>query len=115
MKDLNQPEPLSEPLEPSTAITQALPRGFATAQPSEENFQAGQKRVLKMIAMNAPLSEILASLVLLIEAQSPQMYCSVLVLSKDGNHVQHAAAPSLPEEYVKGVNGSPIGPKHGSC
>jgi GAF domain-containing protein len=68
-----------------------------------------------MIATNAPLSEILTRLVLLIEAQSPGMLCSVLLLSDDGNHIRHGAAPNLPEPYVKAVDGAPIGPKNGSC
>lgn len=78
-------------------------------------FRAGQVKVLEMISRNAPISEILNSLVLLIEAQSPEMLCSVLLLSPDGNHIQHGAAPSLPEQYVKAVDGAPIGPKDGSC
>jgi GAF domain-containing protein len=68
-----------------------------------------------MIAANAPLSQILDRLVKLIEAQAPDMLCSVLLLSDDGDHVRHGAAPSLPEDYVKAVDGSAIGPKHGSC
>jgi len=68
-----------------------------------------------MVAANAPLSEILTSLVLLIESQAPDMLCSVLLLSADGNHIEHGAAPSLAPQYVNAVNGSAIGPKHGSC
>src|SRR5439155_10469866 len=86
-----------------------------TAQRNEEAFRAGQARILEMIAANKPLGEILGSLVLLIEAQSREMFCSVLLLSDDGNHIRHGAAPNLPDHYVKAVDGSPIGPKHGSC
>lgn len=86
-----------------------------TGHKNEEAFRAGQSRVLEMIAANAPLGDILTSLVLLIEAQSPEMLCSVLLLSDDGNHIQHGAAPSLPQQYVAAVDGAPIGPKHGSC
>jgi len=82
---------------------------------TEVAFEAGQQRVLKMIATNAPLSDILSELVLLIEAQTPNMLCSVLLLSDDGNHIRHGAAPSLPQDYVAAVNGAPIGPKQGSC
>jgi len=81
----------------------------------EQKLQQGQEKVREMIAANAPLGEILETLVLMIEAQSPDMLCSVLLLSDDGNHIRHGAAPSLPEQYVKAVNGAPIGPKHGSC
>lgn len=115
MDDLNQSESLAEQEDISTATTKALPRIAPAAEWNEEDFQAGQSRVLKMIAGNAPLSEILTSLVLLIEAQSPEMLCSVLLLSGDGNHIRHGAAPNLSPEYVRAVNGAPIGPKHGSC
>jgi GAF domain-containing protein len=43
------------------------------------------------------------------------MLCSVLLLSDDGNHIRHGAAPSLPDKYVKAIDGEPIGPKNGSC
>src|SRR5438874_7006451 len=84
-------------------------------QEKEEPFYAGQTRVLEMVAANAPLPEILTNLVLLMEAQAEGMLCSILVLSADGLRVRHGAAPSLPEAYVKAVNGAPIGPRNGSC
>lgn len=107
-------------IDPATAKTAQLPRldpgPFKTpAEKKEENFRLGQNEILRRLAANAPLSEILKRLVLLIEAQSPDMLCSVLLLSDDGEHVRHGAAPSLPKDYVAAVDGSPIGPKHGSC
>lgn len=117
MDDLNQPEELTEQMETSSQQTRELPRILPgmIAPENESAFQAGQKKVLEMIDRNAPLSETLTSLVLLIEAQSPAMIASVLLLSDDGNHIRHGAAPSLPEHYVKAVDGEPIGPKNGSC
>lgn len=113
MDDRNQPISADE-IEPSAAPTQILPPLVPSPQ-DDEAFQAGQKRVLKKIATNAPLSETLTSLVQLIEDQSPDMLCSVLLLSDDGNHIRHGAAPNLPADYVGAVNGAPIGPKNGSC
>jgi len=81
----------------------------------EDAFRAGQSRVLEMIARGDKLPEVLASLVTLIEQQSEDMLCSVLQLSEDGQHIRHGAAPSLPPEYVQAIDGSAIGPKHGSC
>src|SRR5438309_9764992 len=104
MNDLNQSELITEQMEPSAAKTQKLPRVLPTAHKNEEDFRAGQSRILEMIAANAPLGEILKSLVLLIEAQSPEMLCSVLLLSDDGNHIRHGAAPSLSEQYIKGID-----------
>src|SRR5438132_7002885 len=81
----------------------------------EEFFRAGQSRVLEMIAADKPLGEVLTNLVLLMEGQAEGLRCSILLLSRDGKHVRHGAAPNLPEVYVKAVDGAPIGPYNGSC
>jgi len=81
----------------------------------EEFFRAGQSRVLEMIAADAPLSQVLTELLLLMEGQAEGLRCSILLLNRDGKHVRHGAAPNLPEAYVKAVDGSPIGPRNGSC
>jgi GAF domain-containing protein len=114
MKDLKQSELLTQILEPATAKTAQLPRILPGAK-DEDDFCVGQGKIVGMIAANAPLSEILNRLVLLIEAQSPGMLCSVLLLSDDGDHIRHGAAPSLPADYVKAIDGEPIGPQNGSC
>ena len=81
----------------SSAPTQMLRREDLQVDTDsrEAKFQEEQSQILKMISANAPLSEILTKLVLLIEEQSPGMLCSVLLLSADGNHIEHGAAPSL--------------------
>ena len=81
----------------------------------EEIFRGGQSRLLEMIAADKPLHEVLTSLVLLMEAQAEGLRCSILLLSRDGKHMNHGAAPHLPETYVKEVDGVPIGPRNGSC
>jgi GAF domain-containing protein len=108
MDDSKQTEP------PELALTQELP-AFIPIKIDDEHLRAVEERIKKMIAANAPLNEILASLVLLVEAEAPEMLCSVLLISDDGNHVRHVVAPSLPDHYVKAIDGGPIGPKHGSC
>lgn len=102
------------------ATTQKFPTVRTSTAPQTnrldtEAFLAEQKRIETMISAGDPLSEILTNLVLVIEAQVPEMICSILLLSDDGNHVKHAVAPSLPLNYIKVIDGSPIGPKHGSC
>jgi GAF domain-containing protein len=110
----------TEPSEAAAAKTGKLPRIDtgplkSESEKKEEEFRVGQSKILQRLAANAPLNEILERLVLLIEAQAPGMLCSVLLLSEDGDHIRHGAAPSLPPEYVKAIDGSPIGPTHGSC
>jgi GAF domain-containing protein len=118
MEDLDKTQP--QTVEASAAKTAKLPRidsgAFKIqADKQEEAFRLGQSRILQRLAANAPLSEILERLVVLIEAQSPGMLCSVLLLSEDGDHVRHGAAPSLPQEYVAAIDGGQIGPRNGSC
>lgn len=101
--------------EDELAKTQEMPAVRRPDQEDSEQFHAEQERILEMIAADVPLNKILAELLLIIEAESPEMIGSILLLSDDGNHVQHAVAPSLPANYIKVIDGSPIGPKHGSC
>jgi len=71
--------------------------------------------VLGMMATGSPLADVLDRLVCVVEDQSDGMRCSVLILDDDGTHIRHCAAPSLPPDYVRAIDGSPIGPRHGSC
>lgn len=112
MSDPHQSEATTEQLVMTDEMREALRGSHVT---DEEAFTAGEQQVEDMIAANEPLGDILDALVRMIEAQSPGMYCSVLLLSPDGNHIEHGAAPNLPESYVKAVDGEPIGPKNGSC
>lgn len=86
-----------------------------TSRKQAENWLAGQKQILEMIAKGAPLAETLNTLLELIEQQSRDVRGSILLLDKDGQHLLHGAAPSLPETYNAAVNGIPIGPNIGSC
>ncbi|MEO7970347.1 MAG: GAF domain-containing protein [bacterium] len=106
---------MADPKQTELAKTQEMPAVRPPAAEDSEQFLAEQERIEQMIAANAPLPEILSQLLLMIEAQSHEMIGSILLLSEDGNHVKHAVAPSLPANYIKVIDGSPIGPKHGSC
>ena len=112
MADIHQSQVPTEELKISDELRQKLGGGGVT---DEDALRDGETKVEQMIAANAPLADILSTLVQMIEAQWPDMICSVLLLSPDGNHILHGAAPSLPEHYVKAVDGAPIGPKQGSC
>ena len=75
----------------------------------------GQRRILEMIAGEAPLRETLDALLAMIESQADGMICSVLLLDDDGVHLRHGSAPSLPESFVKAVDNVAIGQNIGSC
>ena len=75
----------------------------------------GQNRVLELIATGAPLPKVLDSLLAVIQAQCPGLLCSILLVDPDGIHVRHGGARGLPEEFIRGIDGEPIGPRAGSC
>ena len=63
----------------------------------------------------AMLHDSLDTLIRLIERVSPGMRGSVLLVDEDGITLRHGAAPNLPIEYCRAIDGSHIGPAHGSC
>jgi PAS domain S-box-containing protein len=78
-------------------------------------LQRGETRALEMLASSAPLGEILAAIVRLIEEHSPGIIATVLLLDETGTRLRHGAAPGLPDSFNRAVDGMPIGPRAGSC
>jgi GAF domain-containing protein len=74
----------------------------------------GQARILEMIAMSAPLGDVLENLVLLVEGQFNGIVGSVLLLDETGTRLRCGAAPSLSDSYAKAIEGVRIGPNAGS-
>ena len=74
-----------------------------------------ERSILELLARGESLAVLLNHLTSSYEAIYPGMLCSVLLLSQDGRHLEHGAAPSLPEAYSKAIDGSPIGDCAGSC
>ena len=87
-----------------------------TQRKRAQDALANEKRVLEKIASGASLSVVLDVLVRGVEAQSCDgMMCTVLIFDEDAQCLRHGAAPSLPAEYNKLVDGLHIGPRVGSC
>jgi len=82
---------------------------------ASERLLEGQAHLLEMIANGRPLEEFFRELILLIEALVPRIRGSILMLSADGRHLLHGAAPNLDETYCGMIHGLEIGPKAGSC
>ncbi len=86
-----------------------------TEQARNHAMNATEKRILEMVASGATLEDTLTELVVDIERQAPPALGSILLLSQDGDHVRHGAAPHLPAVYSKAIDGLRIGPSAGSC
>jgi PAS domain S-box-containing protein len=80
-----------------------------------EALLAGEKRLLEMMARRDTLAVILDAVCRLVEEQSSEALCSILLLDSDGHRLRHGAAPSLPRSYTQAIDGAAIGPRVGSC
>ena len=87
-----------------------------TQRKRAQDALANEKRVLAKIASGASLATVLDVLVRGVEAQSCDgMMCTVLVFDEAAQCLRHGAAPSMPEEYNRIVDGIGIGACVGSC
>lgn len=84
-----------------------------TARRRAEAMLQGQKEILEKVAKGESLDNTLTALLVFLEAQSPDMFCSILLLEE--NRVRHGAAPRLPAEFCRAIDGAAIGPAAGSC
>jgi signal transduction histidine kinase len=80
-----------------------------------QHLQEEERRILELIGRRHALPEVLDAIARAIEAQTDGMLASILLLDPDGVHLRHGAAPSLPESYVRAIDGVAIGPDVGSC
>jgi PAS domain S-box-containing protein len=81
-----------------------------------EELRSAHNRVLELAIGDSPLEQTLGELIKIIEATSrTEVLGSILLLDLDGKHLRHGAAPSLPSEYMKAIDGAEIGPCAGSC
>jgi len=89
--------------------------GEATERQRGTELLAWEKGALELIGGTASLHPVLDELMVGLERQSPGALCSVLLLDEEGGRLRHGAAPSLPEEYNRLIDGVAIGPAVGSC
>jgi len=76
-------------------------------------FNKNSSKILEMIAIGKPASDIYDAIALMYEGRHPGLRCSLLELH--GNKLLHGGAPSLPKEYCDAVHGLENGPDIGSC
>ncbi len=74
----------------------------------------GQNRVLEMLSAGGHLERVLEEVVRVVEGQSGEMVCSLLLLDEDGQTLRRGAAPSLPASYFEQAEALPSGPFNGA-
>jgi PAS domain S-box-containing protein len=86
-----------------------------SARPAAGPLGAQQWEILERIARGASLSELLLSIVAMVEHQTEEMLCSILVFDAATQQLRHGAARRLSPELSRFIDGTTIGPNAGSC
>jgi diguanylate cyclase (GGDEF)-like protein/PAS domain S-box-containing protein len=111
-RDISDRKAVQEALRISRDRHQAL---AAEATHAKESLLK-QKAILEMIALDRSLEAVLREVCLGVEhTLSGNARCSVVLLDPDGLHIRIGAAPSLPEQYNRAIDGLAIGPAVGAC
>lgn len=86
---------------------------FSKGEFFSSDVVAGFSRALKS---GRPLNDVLNDLALYIEDKNVSpLYASILLVDESGKRLYRGAAPSLPEDYSKNIDGVEVGPSVGSC
>lgn len=78
-------------------------------------YEQSRSHILELLAADAPLRELLDSIVRGVEQLHPAMLCSIMLLAEDARHLGQSVAPSLPDFFNAAMDGVEIGSGVGSC
>ncbi len=74
-----------------------------------------QKQSLEMVVGGAPLAEILTFLTRVVEQQAGGQAVAAILSMDENGCLYHAAAPSLPEDYIRAIDGIKADENVGTC
>jgi formate hydrogenlyase transcriptional activator len=80
-----------------------------------ESLLTAERRTLEMIARGAALTDVLENLCRAIDAQSPDVMSSVMLMDPDGKRLWPTGSQRVPKEWISAITPLPIGARMGSC
>src|SRR5215472_7687753 len=80
-----------------------------------ESLLTAERRTLEMIAGGASLTEVLENLFKQIDARSPGVMSSVMLMDPDGKRLWPIPGQRVPKDWISAITPLPIGPRMGSC
>ncbi len=86
-----------------------------TARRRGDTLSYGERRVLELIAGNAPLERTLQAVVRLVEQLHPQVGATVMLLDAERPRLELAARSGLPEAVAAALATLPLGSNAGAC
>jgi c-di-GMP-specific phosphodiesterase len=93
----------------------AIDRAPAARRGSAQHELAYQRRVLRRIALGAPLARTLDGLCRHVERQYPPAHCTVLLVDRAAGVLRPGACPSLPRAYSDVIDGLPVAEGSAAC
>jgi diguanylate cyclase (GGDEF)-like protein/PAS domain S-box-containing protein len=98
--------------------TRRLVRGSITditERKRAELISIGERRVFEKLASHAHLSVALEAIAELIEKVCADAYCCISLLNPQSQAFHQSIAVRLPAEFRAAMEGTPVGPRFGSC
>jgi diguanylate cyclase (GGDEF)-like protein len=86
-----------------------------TDRKREDRLHHGQAAILERIAGDAGLTEVLDTLLRLVEAECAGVKASILLVDAEGSHLVDIVAPTLDAGWVAAIRGVPVAEGIGSC
>jgi signal transduction histidine kinase len=80
-----------------------------------EALLAAQKQSLELVVTGAPLGDVLEHLVRTVEELSGGTVVASIMLLDGERRLRNGAAPSLPDDYLRAIDGLPADPTLGTC
>ncbi len=80
-----------------------------------ELVASGERRVFEKIASHAHLSVALEAITEVVDKVCLEGSCAISLLNAQAQTFQLATAPGLPAEFRAAMEGTPVGPRNGSC
>lgn len=80
-----------------------------------ESEVSGQALVLERLAQGDSICDVLKTLVEVVEESRPEMIGAVMLLDEQAGRLRHEASTSLPDYYIKALDGVEPGHEVGSC
>ena len=88
---------------------------MSTSEARAETLLSAEKRTLEMIANGSSLPDVLNDLCLTIDAHTPGVISTVLLMDPDGLRLWPGAGPRFPASLIPAVSAWTIGPDRSAC
>ena len=115
-KDLSYLHSIAEHADESSELSHQLEELIVEESVDKVHLELDDKICLQNTATGkVTLNEILKTVAIKTESLSENGHCSIFLLDNKHEKLFNAASPSVPESYIKAIDGSPIGPNMASC